>query len=493
MSNETAVLASDEKQTPAAPTDADDIPVAKRSWKRWACGLAATVLCLVVLVWMSPTIWLLWNTISTDDAYVDGHVTMVAPRVSGQVAVVHVDDNMQVKKGDILVEIDRVPFQVQVDIQRANVRTAETALAQAQAKAEAQARLAEVQGARYALQHAIESVRDQVAQLHSNVAHWKVEQASLVLAKRNYERNATLAPSGAVSQTNLDLNIAERDEAIGRVEEAFEVIQQTRTNLGLPRNSENPLDVPEDLDQSFSLVREALANLYQSLAQLGYRPQSWTLKPSEAVEAVFHDSDHPSDNTLFQQLLANDPGIKQAEAQLLQAQRNLQQAELNLSYCTIVSEIDGIVIRRNVNPGNYTDAGQSILAVRSLKEIWINANFKETQLTNLRIGQPVDFYVDMYGGKHPFHGRISGFSMGTGQTLALLPAQNATGNFVKIVQRLPVRIEVLDYDPDKSPLYAGLSVEPYVFYKQAATGPNANQRLQDAARIPVTSDPILEE
>ncbi|MBA2116081.1 HlyD family secretion protein [Bremerella alba] len=491
MSNNTAAFDSDEIQPQAAITVADDIPVAKRSWTAWAWGLSAAAMCLAFLIWMTPTILLLWNTVSTDDAYVDGHVTMVAPRVSGQVALVHVDDNMQVAKGDILAEIDRVPFQVQVDIQLANVQAAETTLAQA--KAEAHARLAEVQAARYALQHAIESVRDQIAQLHSNVAHWKVEQASLVLARRNYERNAALAPTGAVSQTSLDLNIAERDEALSRVEEAFEVIQQTRTNLGLPRNSENSLDVPEDLDQSFSLVREALANFYQSLAKLGYEPRSWTQTPNEAIQAVFDYKEHSNENTLYQQLLQNDPGIKQAEAQLLQAQRNLQQAELNLSYCTIVSEIDGIVIRRNVNPGNYIDAGQGILAVRSLEEIWINANFKETQLTNLRIGQPVDFYVDMYGGRTKFHGRISGFSMGTGQTLALLPAQNATGNFVKIVQRLPVRIEVLDYDPDTAPLYAGLSVEPYVFYKQPATGPNANKRLQDVARVPVSSDRNLEE
>ena len=117
-----------------------------------------------------------------------------------------------------------------------------------------------------------------------------------------------------------------------------------------------------------------------------------------------------------------------------------------------MAEIDGVVTRRNVNPGNNVQAGQSLMAVRSLTEIWIDANFKETQLADLRIGQRVRCEVDMYGSHREFEGRITGFTMGTGQTLSLLPPQNATGNFVKIVQRLPVRIELTDYQPEKAPL-----------------------------------------
>ena len=142
------------------------------------------------------------------------------------------------------------------------------------------------------------------------------------------------------------------------------------------------------------------------------------------------------------------PALKQAQAGLEQAQRDLDQAKLEPRYCAIVAEIDGVVTRRNVNPGNNVQAGQSLMAVRSLSEIWVDANFKETQLRDLRIGQRVDLEVDMYGGKQKFEGRISGFTMGTGSTLALLPPQNATGNFVKVVQRLPVRIELMDYDPE---------------------------------------------
>jgi membrane fusion protein (multidrug efflux system) len=126
-----------------------------------------------------------------------------------------------------------------------------------------------------------------------------------------------------------------------------------------------------------------------------------------------------------------------------------------------------------------------MLAVRSLTEIWVDANFKETQLADLRIGQPVDLDVDMYGSRRRFHGRVSGFTMGTGSTLALLPAENATGNFVKVVQRLPVRIALLDYDPDTAPLFIGLSVTPYVRVREEPTGPDAGKVLQPARLDPV--------
>jgi membrane fusion protein, multidrug efflux system len=121
------------------------------------------------------------------------------------------------------------------------------------------------------------------------------------------------------------------------------------------------------------------------------------------------------------------------------------------------------------------------MAIRSLGEIWIDANFKETQLRDLRIGQAADLYVDMYGDRQAFKGRIAGFTIGTGSTLALLPPENATGNFVKIVQRLPVRIELEGYDPDKRPLFIGTSVVPYIYINQPPTGPDAGKFLQSIA------------
>ena len=206
--------------------------------------------------------------------------------------------------------------------------------------------------------------------------------------------------------------------------------------------------------------------------------------PKEALDEFISRDKEGNIDRILERIVPEAPAVRQAEAKLLQARRDLAQAELNLRYCDIVSEIDGVVTSKNVNPGNNVLAGQALMAVRSLTEIWIDANFKETQLADLRIGQRVRCEVDMYGGRREFEGRITGFTMGTGQTLSLLPPQNATGNFVKIVQRLPVRIELTDYDPEKAPLFVGLSVVPYVYYKEPATGPHAGAVLQPLAPLP---------
>ena len=153
-------------------------------------------------------------------------------------------------------------------------------------------------------------------------------------------------------------------------------------------------------------------------AQLGVTSSSFNLTPKQIV-AEFYKRDPGGDiDRIYATVLKNAPAVKQAETAVLVAQRDLDQANLNLRYCTIVSEIDGVVTRRNVNPGNYVQVGESLMAVRSLRDIWVDANFKETQLRNLRIGQHVDLDVDMYGGKRRFEGRISGFTEGTGSTLA---------------------------------------------------------------------------
>jgi membrane fusion protein (multidrug efflux system) len=130
-----------------------------------------------------------------------------------------------------------------------------------------------------------------------------------------------------------------------------------------------------------------------------------------------------------------------------------------------------------VNPGTQVDIGQGLMAIRPLNDVWVEANFKETQLADLRIGQSVDIYVDAYPGKI-FHGRVGGFSPGTGAVLSLLPPENATGNFVKVVQRLPVRIELTDAPSTETPLFTGLSVVPEVDIHSKPTGADAGQRLR---------------
>ena len=170
------------------------------------------------------------------------------------------------------------------------------------------------------------------------------------------------------------------------------------------------------------------------------------------IAEFIHRDPQGNIDRIYEKIVREAPAVKQAEAKVLQAQRNLDQAKLNLSYCRVYAEIDGVVSRRNVNPGNNVQAGQQVMALQSVRDLWVDANFKETQLAGLRIGQHVDLYADMYGGRKTFKGHVSGFTMGTGSTLAILPPENATGNFVKVVQRLPVRIELDDYDPEQGPV-----------------------------------------
>lgn len=447
-----------------------------------AIAAAAVAIAGYVVV---PRVETALNTVSTDDAYVNSHVTFLAPRVPGQVQKVFVDDNYRVRKGDLLVQLDKEPYQVQVAIKQAAVVAAEADLAAA--NAQVRAYVAAARSNRFALEHAIENVDTQIASLRAAVATLNSSKASLDLARANLERGEALEPRGGISKEELDQRrqTVKVDEA--NVDQALQQVYAIRVGLGLPAQppeGKDLTDVPENLDQNFSIVREALGTLIQSAAQFGYFPSSLDKPPRQVLEDFYKQDPEGNLDRIIAHLIPNAPLIKQAEAKLLQTQRDLDQAKLNLRYCDVVSEIDGVVTRRNVNPGNNVQAGQSLMAVRSLTEIWIDANFKETQLANLRIGQRVVCDIDMYGHRQEFVGRITGFTMGTGQTLALLPPQNATGNFVKIVQRLPVRIELTNYDPERAPLFAGLSVTPYVYFKEAPQGPHAGEVLQPLATLP---------
>jgi membrane fusion protein (multidrug efflux system) len=335
-------------------------------------------------------------------------------------------------------------------------------------------------------------VKNQIANLGAAVATLNSKKASLDLARANLKRGEELVKSGGISKEDLDLRrqTVKVDEAI--VEQSLQQVYAIRAGLGLvvqPAKEQDLAVVPEDLPQNFSSVRQALGDLLQAAAQVGYKPSSWSSSPKEVIVEFYKQDPKGNLDNIFADLMEHAPSIKLAQAKLLQAREDLKLSELNLSYCDVFSEIDGLVTRRTVHPGNYVQVGQNLMAIRPLKDIWIDANFKETQLDYLRIGQRVRVEVDMYGGHHEFEGRITGFTMGTGQTLALLPPQNATGNFVKIVQRLPVRIELTNYDPDKLPLFVGLSCTPYVYYNEPATGPDAGKFLQPFAPLQQVSPP----
>ena len=456
------------------PESATQKAKAKRPLWMWLAGGVLIALALYVAI---PRVILASKTVSTDDAYVNGHVTFVAPRVAGHVMRVFVDDNNRVHKGDILVQLDKEPYQVKVDIAQAAVGVAQSDLLAAQAKDESLAGLAHSQ--RYDLEHSIEDLKNQVAELHASVAALQAANATVVRTKADFERARSLLETQVISRNEYDAyqehySVAEAEQA-----KAQQDVFRIRAELGLPppTNGEDLTRVPPNLDQTFSEVKAAQARLQQTTAQLGVKP-TFDQSPDKML-ADFYKRD-PSGNldTIIAQLLKAAPDVVQAGARLIAAKANLSQALLNLSYCDVTADIDGVITRRNVNPGDELIAGQQLMALRSLTDIWIDANFKETQLAKLRIGQRADIDVDMYGRRQHFNGRISGFTMGTGSTLALLPAENATGNFVKVVQRLPVRIDLVDYNPNAKPLFIGLSVTPYVFIHETPTGPDAGKFLQ---------------
>jgi membrane fusion protein (multidrug efflux system) len=456
------------------------------------------ILCVVVVVglwWFISS----YGTVSTDDAYVNGHVTFVAPRVSGQVARVLVEDNNRVRKGDLLVQLDKEPYVVQLNIATAAVDAAQSDLGNAQAQA--RGLVGQARSARFALEHAIEQVDNQVALLHAKIASLNSARATESRAKADFERVGPLVKTGAASKEEFDRYQEGLNVANAATEEAMQAVYQVRVSLGLPpkpQQGDDLAQVPPDLNQTFSSVRQAQATLIQAASQLGV-VDSFNKSPKQLV-ADFYKRDPQGDiDRIYEQILRDAPSVKQASSKLAQARRNLEQAQLNLRYTDVVAEIDGVVTRREVNPGNNVTAGQAVMGVRSITDIWIDANFKETQLAKLKIGQPVDLDVDMYGGREHFKGRITGFTMGTGSTLALLPPENATGNFVKVVQRLPVRIDLVNYDPERAPLFVGLSVTPTVDTRATPEGDHAGSVLQPylmtnatAAAAPTTMPAVAE-
>jgi membrane fusion protein, multidrug efflux system len=474
-------------QTPPPRTVPNSPPGAPATGarRRWVIRVAGLLALLLILFEGIPWVRNAMRTVSTDDAYVNGHVTFVAARVPGQVTKVLVDDNNRVRTGDLLVQLDKEPYQVQVNIAQASVEAAQANLVAAEAEArgiEGQAR-----SLRFNLEHATEDVDNQVSLLRSRVAGLDSYKAAVAKAQADYDRALALVKSGTITTEELDHRKQALRDTQAQLEAALQGIYQIRAGLGLPPIPPTGGDlaqVPPDLNQTFSSVREAQMKLIQAVAQLGVSI-AFDKSPQQMI-ADFYKRDAQGDiDRILAQILKDSPQVAQATAKLSETQRNLDQAKLNLRYTDVFAEIDGVITRREVNPGNNVVAGQSLMAIRSLTDIWVDANFKETQLADIRIGHPVDLYVDMYGKRQVFRGRVSGFTMGTGSTLALLPPENATGNFVKVVQRLPVRIDLVDYDPDKAPLFVGLSVRPYVHIRATPTGPDAGKVLQPHLTQPV--------
>lgn len=341
MSEQSSGLTSNRKgdsaPIPQDPTRAATLPAEKKGAGRRKLLLgAAGLLILAGALWFGiPWVQTTLNTVSTDDAYVNSHVTFVAARVRGQVARVLVDDNYRVHKGDLLVELDKEPFQIAVAIKQAAVDTATADLQVAKSKVRGTE--AEAMSRRRALQHAMEDVDNQVALLRAKVAGVDKSKAELALAQVDFDRAAKLVVSNDTPRSEYDRRQAILLAARADVVAALADVRQTRASLGLPPEPEgqDPGQVPPDLNQTFSSVLQAQAALIQSAAQLGVI-HSFDEGPSHMVEAFEKEGDV---NTTFDRLAADAPDIKQAEAKLEVAKRDLDQAELDLRYCDVLAEI----------------------------------------------------------------------------------------------------------------------------------------------------------
>lgn len=322
--------------------------------------------------------------ISTDDAFVDGRIHTIAPKVRGTVKAVYVNDNQPVKKGDLLLDIDTADYDAKVYEAESGVASQKAKLAQADAAVETEKRQT------MQLRAAVESAK----------ANLELQKAYLQQAERDLKRAEGLLKEEILSK------------------EKHEKIQT-------------------DAAVAYARVKSAAEQLKQSEAAL--QAQKTAVLQAEALK------------------LASAAEIKKYEAVLLSAR-------LNQGYAKIYAPEDGYITKKSVQPGNQIQAGQPLMAVVSLDDIWITANYKETQLTKIKPGQKVTVKVDTYPGKE-FTGKVDSIMSGTGAVFSLFPPENATGNFVKVVQRIPVKI-VLDKDSDKNHiLRIGMSAESTVVVK----------------------------
>ena len=398
------------------PSPAETEIEAPRSRRRGLIIVGILVVALIALgIWWHSTF-----SEDTDDAQVNGHLIQVSARVGGQVLKVDVQENQTVHAGDPIVELDPRDYQVAVE-------NAEAALASAKANAAAARVNVPITTINAGTNlnsagHDVSGTQAAVAQAERQLeaAHALVAQAAAnnTKAQADLERYKPLVAKDVISKQQFDAAVAAADAAKAQLADALANEQGAADGVRLAHEKE-----------------------LQAQAMLKYA------------------------QTGPQQVAAQDAKARQAEAQVDQAQAQLDQAKLNLSYCKIVAPADGIITRKSVEIDQNITAGQNLLTLVSLQDIWITANFKETQLKHMEAGQAVKIRVDATG--KDYSGRVTQIGGATGSVLSLFPPENATGNYVKVVQRLPVRIDFTDLkdeDPNHQ-LRPGLSVEPNVRVK----------------------------
>jgi membrane fusion protein (multidrug efflux system) len=355
------------QESPGATRRAAAASESKREPKRGGRRLVI-LLAVGAMILIAGTVWFISNAgyETTDDAAVEAHVIQVSPKISAHVKAVHFDDNYQVKRGDLIIELDPRDYEVALASAVSNLASAQSKLTESEAQQNvAQAGLGQVK-----------------ADLSS-------AQATAENAGSDFNRNEQLYKTHVIDRREYDASAAQAKTAAASVESASKKVASQEAQIRLA-----------------------------------------------AAQNVT------------------------AAAEKKQAETQVQQAELQLSYTRIFAPFDGRVTRKSVEPGNYVQPGQTLFSLVPA-DVWVVANFKETQLKKMKVGQPVAVRADAIPGRD-FKAHVESLQVGTGSRFTLLPPENATGNFVKVVQRVPVKI-VFDEPPaDLERLWAGESVEPKV-------------------------------
>jgi membrane fusion protein (multidrug efflux system) len=438
-----------------APVEAE---TRKRPLYRRPAFLIAAVIFLLIGIAIGINYWLYARSHeTTDDAFIDAHVTPVSPKVSGYVAKVHVHANQQVKKGDLLVEIDPRDYQARLDQAKAALAAGEARLKEAQTgveltRASSRAGVQQASGTVGQARAGVEASRAQAAAERTRVAQ---AGAAINAAQANLQQAQAQVDAAQAELVRAQADVARYQELYSKDEVSRQRLDQA---IATARTAEAQTEAARQ--------RAAAAASQVSESQAAQRIAAETARRAEAqigaAQAQVSEAQGrlAAANTAPQQIASSEAQAQTASASLEQLQAAVAQAELELSYTKLYAPDDGRVTNKSVEEGALVQSGQPLMAIVP-GDVWVTANFKENQIGNMRPGQPVDITVDAYPDK-TFKGHVDSIQAGTGARFSLLPPENATGNYVKVVQRVPVKI-VFDEAPDPQHMLApGMSVEPEV-------------------------------
>jgi membrane fusion protein, multidrug efflux system len=394
----------------------------------------AIIIGAILLAVASTVLYLYYgDRVSTDDAEVDGHIVPMAPKISGTIAEVLIHDNEPVKEGQVLVRIDPRDYQARVDQAQAALQAAE-----------ANARGANV-GVPLTNETTLSTSTDASAQLASAQANYRRAQLS-------YQQASTT--DLAFAEDQVAKAQADNDKAQADLDRMKPLAAKAEISA---QELDSYVAASKDMGTQLESAEQKLAGAHQS-ADIAHAAMLAAEAQVKGAEAALREA-----QANRRQVAIRSADEASANAAVAQARATLEAAQLDLSYTTIIAPTDGVVTHKSVEVGEIVQPGQDLFVLVPLKDVWVTANFKETQLAHVRAGQKAEVHVDMYG--ETFPGHVDSLAGATGSRLSLLPPENATGNFVKVVQRIPVKILLDPIPPDKAILRPGMNVDATVITK----------------------------